>query len=52
MKVCDKCRKPMEKGIDCLGAELCESCATRIKEWIKKPEKQGFNFGNVFGGQQ
>lgn len=50
MKVCDKCRKPMMKAIPCLGSELCESCAAHIKEWIKKPQKAGIDFGNLFGG--
>lgn len=52
MKVCDHCRKPMTKGTPCLGAELCEECANHVREWIKKPAKQGNIFEGMFGGNK
>lgn len=54
MKVCDKCRKTIEKGTKVLDAELCGVCVKQIKEWIKKPVQASVlgSLGNLMGGNK
>ncbi len=41
MKVCDRCKKQIDKAKICFEFELCDDCANHIREWIKKGEKKG-----------
>lgn len=46
MKVCDKCRKSIDKGnlmdLQSNKFEICDECASKIVQWIKQPIKKGF----------
>lgn len=55
MKVCDKCRQPIQKSNTLLlkgkKAELCNDCAEKIIQWLAKQEKPNPLKDIIFGGR-
>ena len=51
MKVCDKCKKELGKGniikLQREVFEVCDQCASKIVQWLKEPQNQGF-LGGIF----
>lgn len=50
--VCDKCLKPLKDSGTKLNLreqkfEVCDECASKIVNWLRMPEKQGF-LGGLF----
>jgi len=55
MKVCDKCKKPLETKTTLLkfkkkNYEICDGCAIRITSWLDRPTGLSETFGSFLGG--